>query len=100
MKNAEATARGQKRKAAGDGRPLSKTSARKRRKEEKLAVNTKKRLQSSESEESDSGIAGEQRGKKRSGCRTKKRTEVLRAHRDLNKNGRWSSLSPTSYPPR
>lgn len=100
VKNAEATARGQKRKAAGDGRPLSKTSARKRRKEEKLAVNTKKRLQSSESEESDSGIAGEQRGKKRSGCRTKKRTEVLRAHRDLNKNGRWSSLSPTSYPPR
>lgn len=88
VKNAEATARGQKRKAAGDGRPLSKTSARKRRKEEKLAANTKKRLHSSESEESDSGITGESMDKKKSRLRRKQETEVSQAPQDLNKNSK------------
>ena len=88
MKNANATARGQKRKAAGDGQPLSKTSARKRRKEEKLATNGKKTLHSSECGGSDSGIAREEKGKKKSKRKANKGTETLRAPRDLNQSSK------------
>ena len=88
VRKAEATARGQKRKAAGEGRQVAKSTARKRRRFDKLAANIKERQQFSESEETDTAINNRETSMKASRTGKKQRSEGAGHPQDLNKNSK------------
>ena len=91
-KCAKATARGQKRKAAGEGRSLAKSTARKRRKQENLAANAQKVNDPSESADSQSDETSGQGVKKKTKTKERK-AQAARAPRDLNPNVKASHNS-------
>ena len=97
QKKAIATSRGQKRKAAGEGRPLARSSARKKRKKEKENLAKRRRnTHSSQSEHSESGDTDhitDAKSMKRSA-----EESAVKPRRDLNPDVRSShgSVPPLS----
>ena len=98
QKKAIATSRGQKRKAAGEGRPLARSTARKKRKKEREDLgNRRKNIHSSQSEYSESGdadhITATRASKKRSA-----EESAVKPRRDLNSNVRSSHSAVPPLP--